>query len=84
MEELKNFNDKGTTVVIDEEGTVMGVLSNLDNLTQLIEEHWDIEVENILSVKVFDYGYKAEISLQVEEDGENYSREIQLISTVIY
>lgn len=85
FQELKErLQHKSATVVKDEDGTIMGVLSNLDNLKQLVEEHWDIEVISIGNCNVFDYGYKGELDIEVDDNGEDYTRRLELTVTFLY
>lgn len=79
-----NFKHTTVSIVTDSKRKIMGVLRNLDNLDKLIEEDWDLEVIKIGKCNIFDYGYKAVIEVEVNDNGENYKRQIELTASHLY
>ncbi len=84
-----NFNEfkqdfKQGTSVLMKDGKVVAVLSSLDKLKQAIEEDMEATIKGIAYCRTFDYGYKGEVAVKVEQDGETYENIFELYNTTLY
>jgi len=72
-------------VMTEDGGNVLAVLTNLNNLAQAVEEHYDTTLLDIVKCSLSDYNYSGEIQVSLGESNvEDYKITIELTTAHLY